>query len=479
MAIMIGSLDQGNPLHLHANDSNCASIVYVKLTSVENYRSWASTMKIDAMLHVVLNWILSSLSQDVYLGHVFSDNAANVWNELKDTYDRIDGSIREFDILTKLPDCTCVARAELSDHAKLLKLMQFLMGLDDVYQPIRSSLLTRKILPEVKDVVVISYKEESHRGIPSSFVKTEKPQVSAFVSRSNDNRRKVNSNWNNGNNSGNNVNKGNYDSLLCKNCDLKGHIINRCFEIIGYPPGFKRNPIFKPSRNFNNNTTNIADTKVVPGYSDLKRVKVLGTSSEYDGLYLFDSDCPKSAMCMNNHNNPCEVCHKAKQTRESFSLSEHKSTCFGELIHLDVWGPYIISCLSDDIMELVISCKTTKATWTDLVHSFKGPSDTKENRIIDLKLEYQTFRAKPSESLSQTYTRYKTLLNELANDGKVERYKARDLKEEVYMLPNPGFFKSDESKVCKLEKSLYGLKQAPRQWNWYGYSVKRIKTKAK
>ncbi|GJR49697.1 hypothetical protein Tco_1400218 [Tanacetum coccineum] len=46
----------------------------------------------------------------------------------------------------------------------------------------------------------------------------------------------------------------------------------------------------------------------------------------------------------------------------------------------------IISCLSDDIMELVISCETAKATWTDLVHSFEGPSNTKENRIMDLKL---------------------------------------------------------------------------------------------
>ncbi|GKC37707.1 hypothetical protein Tco_1050091 [Tanacetum coccineum] len=41
----------------------------------------------------------------------------------------------------------------------------------------------------------------------------------------------------------------------------------------------------------------------------------------------------------------------------------------------------------------------------------------KENRIMDLKLGYQTFREKSTESLSQTYTRYKTLLNELANDG--------------------------------------------------------------
>ncbi|GKE08562.1 hypothetical protein Tco_1412113, partial [Tanacetum coccineum] len=77
----------------------------------------------------------------------------------------------------------------------------------------------------------------------------------------------------------------------------------------------------------------------------------------------------------------------------------------------------IISCLPDEIIESAISCGTDKDTWTDLVHSFEGPFDTKENRIMDLKLEYQMFRAKPYETLSQTYTHYKTLLNELANDG--------------------------------------------------------------
>ncbi|GJR31935.1 hypothetical protein Tco_1108167 [Tanacetum coccineum] len=77
----------------------------------------------------------------------------------------------------------------------------------------------------------------------------------------------------------------------------------------------------------------------------------------------------------------------------------------------------IMSCPPDDIIESVISCVSAKETWTDLVHSFEGPSDTKENRIMDLKLKYQTFRSKSTKSLSQTYTRYKTLLNELANDG--------------------------------------------------------------
>ncbi|GKA41759.1 hypothetical protein Tco_0734419 [Tanacetum coccineum] len=85
-------------------------------------------------------------------------------------------------------------------------------------------------------------------------------------------------------------------------------------------------------------------------------------------------------------------------------------------------GPFQPKTTEDDIIKSVISCISAKETWTDLVHSFEGPSDTKENRIMNLKLEYQTFRAKSTESLSQTYTRYKTLLNELANDG-VNLYK--------------------------------------------------------
>ncbi|GJT51520.1 ribonuclease H-like domain-containing protein [Tanacetum coccineum] len=368
---------------------------------------------------VVLNWILTSLSQDVYLGHVFSDNPAKVWNDLKETYDRVDGSIvfnmiqkinsfkqrslhvveyyhklnslwKEFDALTKLPDCTCEARNEVVDHDKLMKLMQFLMGLDDVYQPIRSSILTREILPEAKDAFVIISREESLRG---------------------------SGNWSNGNSSGNwsngnNANKGNYDSLLCKNYGLKGHTINRCFEIIGYPPGFKRNPNLKPVNNLNSNNSDIrgssvsnndksasplslsneqmmklmsllndkstagtANMAVVPKYTvsllsvnklikdsklsvcfdksncyvqDLRKQKVLGTGSEFVGLYLFDEKFNVSPTVCNRNLNlnyikndlPCDVCHKAKQSRESFPLSEHKSSVVGQLIHLDVWGPY-------------------------------------------------------------------------------------------------------------------------------------------
>nr|GEX53488.1 retrovirus-related Pol polyprotein from transposon TNT 1-94 [Tanacetum cinerariifolium] len=77
----------------------------------------------------------------------------------------------------------------------------------------------------------------------------------------------------------------------------------------------------------------------------------------------------------------------------------------------------IMSCRPYDIIKSIIGCVLAKETWTDLVYNFEVPLDTKENRIMDMKLEYQTFRAKSTKSLSQTYTRYKTMLNELVNDG--------------------------------------------------------------
>ena len=40
-----------------------------------------------------------------------------------------------------------------------------------------------------------------------------------------------------------------------------------------------------------------------------------------------------------------------------------------------------------------------------------------------------------------------------------------ELEEEVYMIQPEGFISTDESKVCKLQRSIYGLKQTSRSWN--------------
>ncbi|GKC14138.1 hypothetical protein Tco_1010920 [Tanacetum coccineum] len=72
-----------------------------------------------------------------------------------------------------------------------------------------------------------------------------------------------------------------------------------------------------------------------------------------------------------------------------------------------------MSFLLDDQMNSVINCLTAKSTWDDLILYHEGPSDVKESRVMDLKLCCNTFKFIEGESLTQTFTRYKALMNEL------------------------------------------------------------------
>ncbi|GJT40424.1 hypothetical protein Tco_0940289 [Tanacetum coccineum] len=77
----------------------------------------------------------------------------------------------------------------------------------------------------------------------------------------------------------------------------------------------------------------------------------------------------------------------------------------------------IMSVPPDDQMNSIVNSLTAKAAWDDLILYHEGPSDVKENRVMDLKLCYNTFKHKEGENLTQTFTRYKSLMNESLNDG--------------------------------------------------------------
>ncbi|GKB18227.1 hypothetical protein Tco_0852150 [Tanacetum coccineum] len=68
-------------------------------------------------------------------------------------------------------------------HNQLMKLMQFLMGLDDSYMQIRSSILSREVLPDVRSAYATIFSVESHRVTSSSvFGSSQRSQASAFGS---------------------------------------------------------------------------------------------------------------------------------------------------------------------------------------------------------------------------------------------------------------------------------------------------------
>ncbi|GKC45297.1 hypothetical protein Tco_1063019 [Tanacetum coccineum] len=98
-----------------------------------------------------------------------------------------------------------------------MKLIQFLMGLDDTYMQSRSSILSKETLPDVRSAYAIISSEESHRIATGS--------VSGTSQRPNDNKNRR-------------TTRG--STLVCKNCGFNGHTIDKRSKIIGYPADFRK-----------------------------------------------------------------------------------------------------------------------------------------------------------------------------------------------------------------------------------------------
>ena len=124
-----------------------------------------------------------------------------------------------------------------------MKLTQFLMGLDDSYMQIRSNILARDPLPDVKGAFAIISSEESHRVVVSSI--SHRAQSSVFFynvgKKGNSERSQTSGNPsrpNFGPRPNENRRAAGGSSLVCEHCGFNCHSIDRCFKLIGYPADF-------------------------------------------------------------------------------------------------------------------------------------------------------------------------------------------------------------------------------------------------
>ncbi|GJV38631.1 ribonuclease H-like domain-containing protein [Tanacetum coccineum] len=187
-----------------------------------------------------------------------------------------------------------------------MKLMQFLMGLNDVFQSIRSSMLSGETLPAVKNAFAIISRQESHKRIAcssSGFV--SKPQISGFV----------------------------------------GHTIDRCFDLIGYPLGYNKNLVSKTNGfkivNVNSASTS-SENDATLSFINEQIMKLMNLINDLpSGNMQANMACNQTATCYvskslwhnrlghpsdhgvdvlqselnftkDSHVSPCDICHKAK-----------------------------------------------------------------------------------------------------------------------------------------------------------------------
>ncbi|GKB87193.1 ribonuclease H-like domain-containing protein [Tanacetum coccineum] len=346
------------------------------------------------------------VSPDLYKGQVFCKNSKNVWDELKETYDKQDGSViynqhnkiytltqsgmslseyyhecnslwRQFDSLVDLPACTCKGSEKLKAHSKLLRLMQFLMGLDVVYGSVRSMILTTDHIPDVKSAFSTLSRDESHRN-SNMTSKTSKYGPAAFVAKSRgnnwvpnrSNNNTGNNNWtsnrntsNTGvsNNNNNNKRFGRVSNLVCKHCNMTGHTIDSCDHNKSTSPTLTNDQyqrliaLLSDSGDASKGFASVArlNTKVPDG-------DWLGYPSDQVLVVLKN----KIKDISQTNSGPCNIFHKAKQTREPFSLSGHKSK------HLDSTSSKSNETYDDGGVSADVSKKSVPKTST------QNPSDS-------------------------------------------------------------------------------------------------------
>ncbi|GKB53758.1 putative RNA-directed DNA polymerase, partial [Tanacetum coccineum] len=496
------NLSFGDPLYLHPNDTSGTPIVTIKLTGTENYKMW------NMCNSVVVTWILNFLSFELFAGAIYTKTASEMWNDLKETYDKADGSAvfnlhkiinslnqngstltdyynnlnslwKQFDAMVSLSTCTFDAAKHFDKHNQLIKLMQFLVGLDESYLAIRSNLLTREHLPNVKTAFSDKWNFNSNsrpvtnnnasadvhsNGVSSNNATTSNSPVSLsseqlvrLMNLLNENSVST-ANANMADFIIGNISLGwivdfgaNQHMTVSVNFLSNVVDISNLGLIVGHPNGTQA-LITKIGDLKINNEVTLYDVLVVPEYTvsllsvhklsrdnklfvgfdesncyiqDLKANRTVGIGKQYNGLYLFDVDnaCKivsnnciassfvsktlwhqrlghpadqvldvlKTTLNLDSHSNSdhlCDTCNKAKQTREPFPLSNHKTTKIGELVHLDVWGPYKITSRDGFRYFLTIVDDFSRAVW---VYMLKGKDDVYDSLISFVQMFLNQF----------------------------------------------------------------------------------------
>ncbi|XP_009782235.2 uncharacterized protein [Nicotiana sylvestris] len=141
---------------------------------------------------MVTSWILNSLSKDLADSLQYVNDAKELWQELEDRYDQTNGaklyqlqkeindlsqgSLDITEYYTKMKKlweelnmlnihakcackCTCGARENMHKAKQDRRLIQFLMGLNEVYTVVRGSILMMNPLPTIAQLHSYSRRE--------------------------------------------------------------------------------------------------------------------------------------------------------------------------------------------------------------------------------------------------------------------------------------------------------------------------------
>ncbi|XP_049415272.1 uncharacterized protein LOC125878016 [Solanum stenotomum] len=210
---------------------------------------------------MVLSWLLNSLSKEIADSVIYSKTAKDLWQELEDRFgqsngaqlyhlqkelsDLVQGSNDIAGYFTKIKrlwdeldalstsvnctcDCQCGGKAKMGKSLQDERLIQFLMGLNDVYAAGKSNILMLSPLPSVNHAYSLLMQDEKQREV---YMSSHYPGNSTSFLATNQTTL--------GQKSGYYEAKQKKTNLVCSNCKKPGHSVDKCYRIIGFPSDFK------------------------------------------------------------------------------------------------------------------------------------------------------------------------------------------------------------------------------------------------
>ena len=216
--------------------------------------------------NMVTCWILNSLISEISESFIYIETSKELWDEIAERYGQTNGPLiyqlkRELTVLMQenstivvyfnkmkriwdelqsvdpTPQCNCAAMKEYKcDLLKRIQeletrnhLMQFLMGLNTNYDQTRGQILAMDPLPSVsRAYYILQQLEKQHQVTEGTHVRND---AEAFVV--------TKSSVKLGNNSTRKDHKKNKSDRFCDHYKVKGHTMENCFKIHGYPDWYK------------------------------------------------------------------------------------------------------------------------------------------------------------------------------------------------------------------------------------------------
>ncbi|XP_020555141.1 uncharacterized protein LOC110013299 [Sesamum indicum] len=108
-----------------------------------NTKEFEQWIKVDSM---VTSWILNSISRDIVESFMYTKTSKELWTELENRYGQSNGPM-EYRLKRELASLS--QARENADIKSSDQLMQFLMGLKDSYDHVRSQILMMEPYPNV------------------------------------------------------------------------------------------------------------------------------------------------------------------------------------------------------------------------------------------------------------------------------------------------------------------------------------------